>query len=115
MAIPTPRAAIALSDELTAPEDVLNYAITHRVRAELALTQGAGAEAERWARSAVHHAFLTDLVITQAQARLALAGVLAVLGRETEASVEARAALELYEAKGDRRGIAEAGSALASL
>lgn len=109
------RGAIALSDELTAAEDVLNYAITHRVRAELAVAEGDGAEAERWARSAVHHAFLTDFVLTQAESKLGLARVLAALGRAEEARAEVRSALELYEAKGDRPGIAEAQAVLAGL
>jgi class 3 adenylate cyclase len=109
------RAAIALSDELTAQEDVLNYAITHGVRAELALAEGDGAEAERWARSAVHHAFLTDFVITQATAKLVLARVLAALGRRAEAAAEAHAALELYECKGDRAGVTQAGVVLARM
>src|SRR5207302_8876604 len=47
------RAAITLSDELGAPEDVVNGAISHGVRARLALSDGDGIGAERWARSAV--------------------------------------------------------------
>ncbi len=109
------RAAISLSDELTAPEDVLNYALTHRLRAQLALVDGDVAEAERWARSAVHYAFLTDFPVTQADAKLALARVLSTLDRVEEARTEARAAVELYDSKGDRPGLAVARAVLATL
>ena len=94
---------------------MLNYAITHRLRAELALGEGDEAAAEHWARSAVHHAYLTDFVITQAAANLGLARVVAALRRTDEARAQAQTALELYEAKGDRNGTAEARAVLAGL
>jgi len=100
------RAAIELSDTLSAAEDVINYAVTHRVRARLALAEGDGAEAERWAQSAVRHAFLTDFPVPQAEATLDLARVLSALGRPAPARAQARAALALYESKGDRPGVA---------
>jgi tetratricopeptide (TPR) repeat protein len=96
------RVAIALADELTAPDDVVNYAITHAVRARLALAQGDGAAAERWARSAVEYALGTEFVWDQARARLNLAQVLRLLGRPEDAATEVRAALDLHELKGDR-------------
>lgn len=76
-------AAIELSDQLSAPEDVINCAITHRVRARLALTDGDAEAAERWARSAVDHALMTDFVRIQAEAKLELALTLAGLGAPT--------------------------------
>jgi DNA-binding SARP family transcriptional activator len=102
------RAAIALSDELSPPEDRVNYAITHAVRARLALSDGMAEAAERWGRSAVEQAFLTDLILYQARAQLELAGILAAIGRGRDALAAARAAHRLYEAKGDRPGAAEA-------
>jgi hypothetical protein len=95
------RHAIELAEELGGPDDVLNYAITHAVRARLALAEGDRASAERWARSAVEHALQMDNPLVQGEARLELARILGALGRQHEACSEARAALEIYEAKGD--------------
>jgi class 3 adenylate cyclase len=102
------QAAIELSDELSAPEDVINFAITHAVRARLALADGDTEAAERWARSAVHYAFITDFPQSQGRAKLELAHVLDSLGRTSEACQEARAALELFTAKGDVPGASQA-------
>jgi class 3 adenylate cyclase/DNA-binding winged helix-turn-helix (wHTH) protein len=96
------RAAIELSDELGGEDDVLNVVTTHAVRARLALADGDLDAAERWARSAVEHAFSTDNTFLQGNARFALAGVLSTLQRRDEASSNARAALELFQVKGDR-------------
>ena len=101
-------AAIELSDDLSASEDVINYAMTHAVRARLALADADPEAAERWARSAVHYAFMTDFPQSQAVAKLELARILRSLGRADEARSEARAALELFAAKGDRPGSEEA-------
>ena len=102
------RAAIDFSDRLTSPDDEINFAITHRVRARLALAEGDADAALRWARSAVEHAFRTDFSVYRAKARLELGHVLAELGHPGQAAPEARAALELFEAKGDRPGAAGA-------
>jgi hypothetical protein len=96
------RAAIARTDELTAPDDVVNYMITHAVRARLALREGDGLAAERWARSAIDYALSTDWLWQQARARSTLGHVLTALDRSFEASVEFKAALDLYERKGDQ-------------
>jgi AAA ATPase domain/Adenylate and Guanylate cyclase catalytic domain len=100
------RDAVTLSGRLL-PEDPGNCTITHVVLAHLALADGHAKAAERWARSAVEHAFRTDFVELQAETQLELAGILAALGRQEEATSSARAALELYKAKGDRPGAAE--------
>ncbi len=102
------RAAIDLAEGLCAPEDALTFAITHQVRSGLALAANESEAAERWARSAVAEAFRTDSLVLHADARLNLAGVLKSLGRRDEAVVEARSALELSAAKGDRPGAAHA-------
>jgi class 3 adenylate cyclase/tetratricopeptide (TPR) repeat protein len=97
--------AIELSDELGGPDDVVNQAITHAVRAHLALMAGDGVAAERWARSAATHAARIDNPSYQGYAQLELAHVLYALGRATEATAEARQALTRFEAKGDQAGI----------
>jgi class 3 adenylate cyclase len=99
------RAAIELAERLSAPEDIVNFAITHRVRARLALRESNNEAAVRWARSAVAQAFRTDWLEARADATLDLAHVFAALDRRDDAISEARAALELYTAKGHRPGI----------
>jgi hypothetical protein len=95
-------AAIGLCERITAREDVINFAITHGVRARLALREGDSEAAERWAKNAVGFAFLTDFPEARADAKLDYAHVLAGLGRPDEARSEAASALELFEAKGNR-------------
>jgi len=102
------RRAIELAERLSAPEDILNFAITHRVRARLALSEQNDEGAIRWARSAVAHAFRTDSLEVRADATLDLARVLQALDRRDDAVAEARAALELFTAKGHRSGIDQA-------
>ena len=63
----------------------------------------------------MHYAFLTDFPVTQADAKLALARVVSALDRVEEARTEARAAVELYDSKGDRPGLAAARAVLATL
>ncbi|MBV9001634.1 MAG: protein kinase [Solirubrobacterales bacterium] len=109
------RAAIALSERMSASEDVLNFAITHRVRARLALADRNTEAAIRWARSAVANASRIDSLEVRADATLDLARVLAVAGRDGDAVGEARRALELFAAKGHRPGIDKAHSLLADL
>ena len=109
------RAAVELSDELGTADDVMNQLITNPTRARLALADGNGREAERWARSAVEHASHTDWPVFQANASLELACILAALDRPQEAVTEARGTLDLYRAKGDRPGAAEAQALLDQL
>ena len=109
------RAAIGLAERLSAPEDILNFAITHRVRARLALSEENPEAAVRWARSATAHAFRIDSLEVRADAALELARVLGAVGRQDEALPEARTALELFSAKGHRPGIGKARTLLAEL
>jgi tetratricopeptide (TPR) repeat protein len=97
-------AALDLVDELDPREDVLDHAITHPVRARLALAAGDSDAAERWARSAVEHALLTDNTVLQADATLNLARVLSTIGQRDNATSQARAALDLFLSKGDKPG-----------
>ena len=108
-------AAIALSNQLSAPEDVINYAITHRVRAAIALANGDLDAAERWAISAVDNAFKTDFSIPRAEARAQLARVLSARERTKDAIAQAREAWEIYDAKGDLNGLGEAQALLDEL
>lgn len=104
--------ALEITDELGAAEDVINFALTDAVRARRALARGGAPDAERWARSSVRHALATDFIGIQADAKLELGHVLCTIGRTEEALAETRAALELYEAKGDRPGARKAQAAL---
>jgi tetratricopeptide (TPR) repeat protein len=101
-------AAAELAEELSAPHEVGNFAITHGVRARLALESGDLATARSAADSALAHALRTDFVGLQAEARLGLAAVLHAAGGHDAARREATAALELFTSKGDRPGIAAA-------
>jgi hydrogenase-4 transcriptional activator len=96
------RAAVELAEELCGTDDVATMIETHRVRAQMELAGGNGEAAERWARSALEHALATDGIVDQATTRLDLARILGALARPHEAISEARIALELFEAKGDR-------------
>jgi class 3 adenylate cyclase/tetratricopeptide (TPR) repeat protein len=107
--------AIELAEALSAPEDIVNFAITNDVRSRLSLEDGDCTAAVRFARAAVDCAEQTDFYRYRARARMALARALAACGDQPEAAVQARAALDLFRAKGDRPGIALAESLVASL
>jgi class 3 adenylate cyclase/tetratricopeptide (TPR) repeat protein len=107
--------SVELAEQLGAPQDILNFTITHGVRAHLALADRDPAAAERWARSAVETARKTDFVVVQAEAELGLARVMSALGRCEEARGHAGAALELFRVKGDMPGSAGAEALLDTL
>jgi tetratricopeptide (TPR) repeat protein len=109
------RAALALSAQLSTAEDVVNFMITHRVQACLAWADGDRDAAEAWARSAVRIAQRTDWVWEKGRTRLILAHILSARGRREEAAVEAQAALDQYEMKGDQPGAALARLRLAEI
>jgi class 3 adenylate cyclase/tetratricopeptide (TPR) repeat protein len=100
------REGLERAEGLSAAEDLMNFAMTHAVRARLALHDGDAETAERWARSAVEIAFRTDFYRTRSEALNDLADVLAALGRPAEAVAELRRAREVYERKGHRPGVA---------
>ncbi len=108
-------AAAELAEKLGAPEDVINYAITHGVRARLALAQGDLESAERWARSALDYAYQTDFLYIRANAKMMAASVLAGSGRTSEAVEELQSAQALFRAKGDVPGAAHVETLLAAL
>ncbi len=105
---PAARAAIALAEELSAPDDAVNFALTHGVRARLALGDADHDAAQRWARSALEFTLRMDFPLDEARARMNLAHVMQALGRRDVAQAETRAALQLYELKEDRPGAAAA-------
>jgi tetratricopeptide (TPR) repeat protein len=104
--------AIEVTERLGAKEDLVNFIVTHSVRARLALADGDLAEAERWARSAVDYASRTDFVVSQGEAKLELAQVLAATGGREAAVGYAQEALALLEAKGDKPHAAQAQAVL---
>jgi tetratricopeptide (TPR) repeat protein len=108
-------AACDLCEKLSASGDVINFVIIPRVRAALALADGDPQRALEDARSAVQRASETDFLHLHAAAKLELARVLVALARPDEAKVEAKAALELYKAKGDAPAMADAGEVLDEL
>jgi tetratricopeptide (TPR) repeat protein len=97
-------AAVTLAERLSAPEDWLNFATTHGVRALLALASGEQTDAERWARSAVARAERTDFLGVQAETQAVLARVLSAGRDRDEARAAAERARELFQRKGDRPG-----------
>ncbi len=109
------REAVERSEAWSAVEDVLNFAITHAVRARLALAEGEAGEAERWARSAVEFAYRTDFAVVRGDAVLERSHVLAEIGRTDEAAAEARHAQEVFAGKGYRPGVAAAAELLEKL
>jgi hypothetical protein len=85
------------------------------VQACLAWADGDRDAAEAWARSAVRIAQRTDWVWEKGRTRLILAHILSARGRREEAAVEAQAALDQYEMKGDQPGAALARLRLAEI
>jgi class 3 adenylate cyclase/tetratricopeptide (TPR) repeat protein len=93
------RAAFA-AEEISAPDDFINFALGRTARALVLAERGALDEAEELARSAVEYAFRTDFPLTRADALAALSRVLRSTGRKAEAEEALTRAVELYESKG---------------
>ncbi len=101
-------AAMRFSHDLSAAEDVINYALNYQTRAHLALADGDYDAAEGLANTSVEYWCRTDDRRHTARARLDLARVLSALHRPKEATAQAQEAFDLYAAKGDRPGLADA-------
>ena len=101
-------------EEVGGQDDVINYAITHAVRARLALAERDSDAAERLARSAVDRAF-EQTSPSRAETLVVLALVLEKLDRRQESITAARRALELDQAKCDRPGASQARALLEHL
>jgi class 3 adenylate cyclase/tetratricopeptide (TPR) repeat protein len=108
-------AAVELAERFGAAEDILNFVYTHQTRSALALGEGDLDAAERWARSARGYAYQADLYWCRGEAELQLSRVLAARGRREAAADAVRAALELYERKGDRPRAEQARAQLQAL
>jgi class 3 adenylate cyclase len=89
------------SAELGASDDAYTQFLWRQARARVLAQRGEHAEAEQLARAAVEIADGTDLLMGQANAYVDLADVLALAGREAEASAALQEALARYERKGN--------------
>jgi tetratricopeptide (TPR) repeat protein len=105
----------AHSLELSAADDVINFAFAWSALALVRVRQGEPAAAEELARGAVEHAETTDFPLPRKTARLALAEVLAAGGRTDEAIVQAQLAEAVMQAKEHQPGAHEARAVLARL
>ena len=103
-----------LSKGAAAPNDLSAQVAWRGVCAKLTAEQGLTDDAEALAREAVRLAEPTDFLTIRADALLDLAAVLRRGGQSTEAEETIRAALDLYEQKGDRVSAERARSALSA-
>jgi predicted ATPase/class 3 adenylate cyclase/DNA-binding winged helix-turn-helix (wHTH) protein len=90
-----------VSERAAATNDLSAQVTWRGVRAKVFAAQDRGGEAEALAREAVRLAEPTDFLTIRADALLDLAEVLRHAGSSAEAEDAIRAALELYERKGD--------------
>lgn len=107
--------AIERAEQLGGKDDLINFVLTHGARSTIAVADGDRGEAERWARSALNYAYMTDFFWARAQTQLRLSEVLAARGDSEGARAAARAALEISVRKGDRPGTAVAEAQLERL
>ena len=94
-------ALVARSHEIAASDDVTTQFLWRQVCAKLRARQGAFREATTLADEAVALTLQSDDLISQANAQIDLAEVLAVAGRVTAADEARSRAIGLYEQKGD--------------
>jgi DNA-binding SARP family transcriptional activator len=92
---------VSLALELGASDDIPIQIWWRCVAGKLLARRGEVAEAQRLLGDAIRLSDTTDALSHQAQARLDLARVLAIAGQPTEASARAKAAIELFERKGN--------------
>jgi tetratricopeptide (TPR) repeat protein len=88
------------AEEISAPDDYINFAIGRSARALVLADRGELDDAEQLARSAVEYAFRTDFPTTRGDALATLARVLRFAGRDHDADLALTQAVELYKAKG---------------
>jgi tetratricopeptide (TPR) repeat protein len=96
-------------------DDIAAQSMWRAIRAQTLARRGQRAEAEQLAREAVALAAPTDFVLLQADVLSALAEVLDMLGRPTEAAEVLRDALDLLERKGNVVSAGKARTRLAEL
>jgi hypothetical protein len=103
-----------VSRELAAREDLFAQVRWRGAAAKALAAQGRAEQAERLAGEAVRIAGPTDMLAMRGDALLDLATVALAAGRGGDATAAARAALELYRAKGHLPGAARARAAEAA-
>jgi tetratricopeptide (TPR) repeat protein len=92
----------AIKARTASGDDDLDAALArHPVEAKLLAVQGFHAEAEARCRAAVELAEPSDGLTRKANIQLALAEVLALVGREDEANEAVQMAIEIFERKGN--------------
>ena len=102
-------------EELSHADDVEACSHTRAVQGKVAARRGKFAEGERHARAAVELLDQTDMLSWQGDARLALAEVLQLAGRQTEAMPALEHAIDLYIRKGNVVSAGKARSLLQEL
>ena len=88
-------------EEAARPNDVQSQIIWRSVRAKVIARRGDLETAERLAREAVAMAESSDFVTAHAEARMDLAEVLRLAGRDDDAAHAVEEAISLYELKGN--------------
>lgn len=101
--------------ETSNPSDLATVAVVAAVEGLLAARRGDHADGERLARHAVELLAGSDFYSVGGETRLWLARTLALVGKPAGAREAASAALEIYEAKGDRPAVVWARELLDSL
>jgi tetratricopeptide (TPR) repeat protein len=93
--------AVALAEELSAADDVINQILVRQGIAKVLARRGAHRDAEQLAREAVAVAQQTDMLNTQGDALCDLAEVLVLAGLAQGAAKELENAAAIYEQKGN--------------
>ena len=91
----------AISEEMSAPDDVSSQFLWRNVRAKVLAAAGSVAEAESLAREAVQIIRVSEEPDAQGEALMGLAEILMLAGRSDDAEATAREALGLFDAKGN--------------
>jgi tetratricopeptide (TPR) repeat protein len=103
------------AERAAAADDVLSQFVWRAVRAKVLARRGELESSEKLAREAVALADSTDYLDQRGTVHLALAEVLRLAGRESEASAEAQESLRLHEEKGNVVSAERARALLAEL
>jgi tetratricopeptide (TPR) repeat protein len=88
------------AEEMSAPDDHINFALGRTARALVLAARGDLGQAEAIARSAIEYAFRADFPLIRADALGALSRVLRAAGQADEAEETLNQAVALYRAKG---------------
>jgi len=108
-------AMLAVAEELSASDDIINMILIPQIRAKLLAGRGDHDAAELLARQAVAIAEQTDWLNTHGDALIDLAEVYTLAGQPKLAAEAAERALSLYERKGNLVSAEHARTALSKL